>query len=138
MSSIDQLSAGRELRLLGKYVEARHRLEQLLQTADGVLRLQAVAELATMMRIQGRIKEALELLDIEILRFSATATEQDVLLRLEMDACLLRPVVLGSFKGVLEKASSVFEKASILHADDSLDTTWVSPSRRRCLCSWVI
>lgn len=98
----------RRLSDLGKYDEATHKLRQFLES-DGLERLHAVAELAKILRNQGYWRDSYDILQKEVKKIPSEAKESPVYLQLEMDACLLRPIVLASFDGVLDRAAEVFQ-----------------------------
>ncbi|OIW32573.1 hypothetical protein CONLIGDRAFT_699404 [Coniochaeta ligniaria NRRL 30616] len=111
----------------GNYDAAVAKLRDFLVTAQGADRLHATAELTTVLRDQGYWKDAFDTLEQEIEIASRTCTCDDPLyLQLRMQACRLRPVVLASFKGVLENAAEIFEIFSSLDGIDDLH-----PSRIR-------
>src|SRR4051812_24033251 len=106
----ETVSKARRLADLGRYDDATGSLRQALVAAEGLDRLPLVIELATILRNQGFVKASFDALEHEI-RFTSEANMgHPFFLQVQMDALLLRPLVLASFKGVCDQAAGVFQR----------------------------
>lgn len=132
----DATSEARYLRDLGKYDEATEILRCALAAANGVGRLSTLSELATTLKNQGLWKDSFEALQDGIQSASDEDKEQPIFLQLQMDALLLRPCVLASFKGVQVQASAVFRRLLELRSTGlvhELGSLWVRLLDVKCL-----